>query len=756
MAKPLDLNGPFRVRIGEVERQSEVKPTETKPALEGSKESRSRGLASRAPDPNAVKEHSRLVQIVRGAFDTMANGALVVSNFLRKFGSDEESPKLYAPFSMEPPTDRPLDEAAIEANGERFRALGDELAKLAGGPLPKDADLQLLRRQISSLSNLGLATDALKVKMAAWNLLTPELRDGSAIFEMGIRNLPKDRDTNFWVVGGVNACLEWLATISNGSMRPEAVEWMRSHELFKHYPKDVFDGYFMPPRDASGDRVPGSLSEFEKDIRSLTIDAVPDGEIYVGGPLMRVSGPPAVVEFIETNLMRLMTGWTSVATSAAQMTLAGQRPAADFSPRRTPGGGITSNEISMAAALGGMTVTSNLLLGYVEKDEQTPITGTMEHSQVLMQKAVIAARKEPWTKAETEMARSALDKTLRAGRPELSDAQLKEALDAQLNDVLLESRIFKNLAFEYDREKAVALIDTKSPEVGLAAAIVAQQQIWAEKGKDVTLNALRLDSGDLLSQALQFRRVMNEVGMSQTKILATDGLAPANLELFGKVEAAVMRAKDGKLPADFADAVKGAKNPAQATKMAELLVKSPSFDPAQRLFAGYGAGQRIGDSVETVGNPEFIYKAAEISFRAPDGSLVTQSLAKTASPEKATGPARELFQVFDQDGKISHWIVGTPDEASKASGRVQKQMRRIYEDGQIKVDTSHKKAVEHAATLRALLPESLLKGERPKLGMTQAYFDKFLGIVAANSDEETVQRFDAYFKDHFPRIEVAS
>jgi putative nicotinate phosphoribosyltransferase len=700
--------------------------------------------AARAKDVETVKKLTVAWLEAQNDFEVMGKGLLALSNFLVKFGSGKEDPKLYQDIlALKPPVDRPFDEGSLELKGEQFRQLGEALMAMAGGPLPEQPDLDVLRRSLLVAANMGLNTDALKVKMTAWNLETPELKDATVSFEMGIRKMPDDHDTNFWVVGGVNASLEWLQNLRTS---PEAVEWMKNHELFKNYPKEFFD-YFKPEMNAKGQRV--GPSPFEQDLKRVKIEALPEGEVYIGGPLMRVSGPPAVVEFIETNMMRLMTSWTSVATAAAQMTIAsGGKPVADFSPRRSPGGDLESMAISAAAGLGGMTVTSNLIGGMVMK---LPITGTMEHSIMMMLKDIVKTKMHgKWSADQMEMARDALSTTVRAGEPKISASDLKARIDSQLEDVLVEAHIFENYAFKFDRQKAVALVDTTHPNVGVAAAIVAQKQLWAADGKETTLNALRLDSGDLLSQGLQFRRVLNEMGMESTKIIATDGLSPANLRLFEAIEKELKKAKDGQLPESFANAIKGAQNPEKATEMAKALLASGGLKEGQSIFAMYGAGQRIGDSVETVGNPEFIYKVAQLNYETEDGTKRTVDLAKTASPSKATGPEREMFAVHDESGRIKEWVVGTPEEAERMSGSAQRLLRTVFEDGKIKVNTSHQKAVEYAAARRKLLPEAILKGERVPLHMTDDYREHWRQIVAEANDAPTVQQFVDYWQKNFP------
>jgi putative nicotinate phosphoribosyltransferase len=717
--------------------------------------------AARARDVDAAKGLVASWAAAQTDYEALTGGLLALSNFLRVFGSGEADPKLYANLlALEPPTDRPFDAATLELKGGEIQGLGRLLQQISKAHLSGELDLstgdQLAAKSLLVAANMGLMTDALKVKMVGWNMLTPQLASGEVSFELGIRKMPADSKTNYWVIGGVNKAVEW---VKNLRVSPEAVEWMRGHPLFKTYPKEFF-AYFTPPTEPNGERTPGGLSDFEKDLRRVKIDALPDGEIYVGGPIMRVSGPPAAVEFIESNLMRLVTSGSTVATAAAQMTVgADGKPVAYFGLRRAPGFDDNSMAISEAAALGGMTVTSDLMAGFLG----APITGTMEHSIMMMLKTVF--RHDPpraFTQKERELAESYLRRTWLADDPSLSTKSLDAKVHAQLEDVLVEAYVFAEYSYKNDRENSVALVDTSHPNIGVAAAMLAQDMIRAEHGSSATMKAIRLDSGTLLAQGLQFRRVMNEADMAGLKIMATDGLLPETVRFFEQVERELRKVQDGKLPASFYAMMEKAPESvaedeaerAQIVRMAEALAASGGLKDGQPLFAGYGAGEKIADSVSTTGRPGIVYKAAELRFESEStGESVRVPLGKLASPSKATGPEREVFVKMGADGKFDQWVIGSPAELEKAGGKVQRLMRRVFEDGQVKHSTSHKKAVEYAASRRALLPDALKSGEPAKLGMTAAYKAEWLDVVK-KSDETRVDQFRGYFDKTWPTADL--
>lgn len=715
--------------------------------------------AARAQDTESVKTLTTKWLAAQTDFETLTGGMLAISNFLRVFGSGEENPKLYENIlSLTPPVDKPIDEAGLALKAADLESLGALLQGITKSHLAGEIDINagdnLALKHLMIAGNMGLNTDALKVKMTGWNMLTPQLKHGTVSFELGIRKLPSDSNTNFWVVGGMNKAVEW---VKNLRITPEAVSWMKEHPLFKNYPKEFFE-YFTPPTDASGLRIKGGLSGFEQDLKKVKIEGLQDGEIYIGGPMMRVSGPPAAVEFIESNLMRLVTSATTVATAAAQMTIgADGKPVSYFGLRRAPGFGDDSTDISNAAALGGMTITSDLMAGFLGSN----LTGTMEHSIMMMLKTVFKADPpREFTADERKMAESFLRQTWTANDPTVSKGDLDKKVKAQLEDVLAEAYIFANYSFKNDRENSVALIDTSHPNIGAAAALLAQKMVKAEYGSEATMKAIRLDSGNLLAQGLQFRRVLNENGEAGLKIMATDGLLPESVRFFEQVEKELRKTQDGKLPASFYELMKKApdsvvEKEADAKliiEMAEALAKSGGLKEGQALFAGYGAGEKIADSVSTTGRPGIVYKAAELSFKSEStGEQISVPLGKLASPEKATGPARELFAKMGSDGKIEQWVIASPSEVDAAGGKLQRLMKTLLDDGEIRVNTSQKKAVEYAASRRALLPDSVREGGKALLGMTEGYKRDWLDVVE-KSDATRLPQFSAYFDATWPTV----
>ena len=198
------------------------------------------------------------------------------------------------------------------------------------------------------------------------------------------------------------------------------------------------------------------------------IDAIPEGTVvFPHEPLIRVRGPLLQAQLVESLLLNLMNFQTLVATKAARVCLAAEgEPVFDFGLRRAQGidGGITA---SRAAYVGGCSGTSNVLAG---KLFGIPLKGTHAHSWVM-----------------------AFD----------SEKQSFSAYaDALPNNCLF-------------------LIDTYDTSRGLQRAIEVGRRL-RERGH--ALLGVRLDSGDLATLSIEARRVLDESGFSDAKVVASNDL----------------------------------------------------------------------------------------------------------------------------------------------------------------------------------------------------------------------------------------
>jgi nicotinate phosphoribosyltransferase len=198
------------------------------------------------------------------------------------------------------------------------------------------------------------------------------------------------------------------------------------------------------------------------------VDAVPEGTVvYPLQPLLRVQGPILQAQLIETALLNILNFQSLVATKAARIVHAAQgRPVLEFGLRRAqgPDGGVSA---ARAAFVGGCEATSNVLAG---QRFGIPVRGTHAHSWVM------AFDDEP--------------------------AAFEAYASAQPNNALF-------------------LVDTYDTLDGVRNAIDAGRRL-RERG--FPLLGIRLDSGDLAWLSIEARRLLDEAGFPDAKIVASNDL----------------------------------------------------------------------------------------------------------------------------------------------------------------------------------------------------------------------------------------
>jgi nicotinate phosphoribosyltransferase len=201
------------------------------------------------------------------------------------------------------------------------------------------------------------------------------------------------------------------------------------------------------------------------------VEAIPEGTIaFANEPLLRVTAPLIEAQLIETVLLNQINFQTMIATKAARIVLAagGGEPGAgesvvDFSPRRDHGADAAM-KVARSAAVAGCGGTSNVAAAM---RYGLPPVGTMAHSYVL-----------------------AFDTEAEAFR------------------CFIES--FPN--------GTVLLVDTYDTLEGVGNAIAATRDVG------VPLAGIRLDSGDLLDLSREARRLLDDAGMTGTRIAASGDL----------------------------------------------------------------------------------------------------------------------------------------------------------------------------------------------------------------------------------------
>ncbi len=372
----------------------------------------------------------------------------------------------------------------------------------------------------------AVVTDLYELTMAAAYFETGQ--DYHATFELWTRNLPQKRSC--LVCCGLADAVDYL---SNMHFTPDAIDYIRRHESFKHVSNRFFD--YLAKFRFTGDAW-----------------AIPEGRVvFAGEPFIRVSGPIIEAQIVETFLLSIFNYQTSIATKASRVVAAAgyggvNRPVVDFGLRRShgPGAGIHA---ARAGFIGGCAGTSNVYAGY---RYGIPTYGTAAHS---------------WTMA----------------------------FDTEMESFREYHRIFP--------ESTVLLIDTYDVKQGAVNA--------AKIGSD--LRGVRLDSGDIVAQSRMVRKIHDDAGLKDTKIVASGDL--------------------------------------NEYKISEMLRAGAPLDI-------FGVGT---DLVTSRDEPalQCVYKLVE---EGKDGKVIYKI---KLSENKATWPAaKQVFRFIDADGNFTHDVIAKADE----------------------------------------------------------------------------------------------
>lgn len=198
--------------------------------------------------------------------------------------------------------------------------------------------------------------------------------------------------------------------------------------------------------------------------------AVPEGTVvFPGEPLMTVRAPAIEAQFIETYLLMMLNHQSLIATKAARITRAAKgRAISEFGSRRAQGADAAILG-ARAAYIGGVSGTACAI---ADTAFGVPATGTMAHSWVQM-----------------------FDSEYEA---------FKAYCEIYPNDVTL-------------------LVDTYNVlESGVPNAIKAFREVLAPKG--ITKCAVRIDSGDIAYLSGKIRKMLDEAGFPECKIVASNSL----------------------------------------------------------------------------------------------------------------------------------------------------------------------------------------------------------------------------------------
>ena len=198
------------------------------------------------------------------------------------------------------------------------------------------------------------------------------------------------------------------------------------------------------------------------------VDAVPEGTVvFPHEPLLRVIGPLAQCQLIESGLLNIVNFQTLIATKAARVVLAARgQPVLEFGLRRAQGidGAISATR---AAYIGGCVATSNTLAGRLLG---IPVRGTHAHSWVMCFDSELEAFR-------------AFARTLPAN--------------------------------------CILLVDTYQTLEGVRHAVQVAHELAASGYR---LVGIRLDSGDLAYLSQEARKILDQAGLTDAVIVASGDL----------------------------------------------------------------------------------------------------------------------------------------------------------------------------------------------------------------------------------------
>ena len=229
-------------------------------------------------------------------------------------------------------------------------------------------------------------------------------------------------------------------------------------------------GYLATLRDREGAPLfPQGFLDYLGALRfTCSVDAVPEGSVvFAHEPLLRVRGPIAQAQLVETPLLTLINFQTLIASKAARVCQAARgAPVYEFGLRRAQGidGGLGA---SRAAYLGGCAGTSNVLAGRLLG---IPVSGTHAHSWVMFHDDELAA--------------------------------FRAYADVMPGNCTL-------------------LVDTYDTLEGVRHAIEVGHELRAAGHE---LAGVRLDSGDLAHLSIEARRMFDAAGLPRARIVASNDL----------------------------------------------------------------------------------------------------------------------------------------------------------------------------------------------------------------------------------------
>jgi len=231
-------------------------------------------------------------------------------------------------------------------------------------------------------------------------------------------------------------------------------------------------------------RFKDNLLDYLRDFRFAgDVHAMPEGTVFFADePILRVSAPMPVAQFAETRLINILHFQSLVASKAARCVLAAPgKLLVDFGLRRAHGAeaGLMAARASYIAGFAG---TATVLAG---ENFGIPLYGTMAHSFI-------------------------------------------EAFDD-------ETEAFESFARSRP-QGLVLLLDTYDTEAAAKKVVALAPRL---KASGITIQSVRLDSGDLMKLSNSVRKILDDGGLREVTIFASGGLDEDALAAFTKSRAPI-------------------------------------------------------------------------------------------------------------------------------------------------------------------------------------------------------------------------
>lgn len=294
--------------------------------------------------------------------------------------------------------------------------------------------------------------------------------------------------------------------------------------------------------------------------------AFPEGTImYPNEPIITVVAPLIDAQIVETAILAQVNHQSLVATKTSRIVKAAEGKAvSDFGARRAHNMDAAVYG-ARASYIGGAAGTATVLAGQMFG---IPVSGTMAHSWVMYYKDEFTA--------------------------------------------------FKHYAENYP-DNTVLLVDTYDTiKSGIPNAIRVAKEVLEPMGK--RLKGIRIDSGDLAYQSIKVRKMLDEAGLTDCKIIVSNSLDEHTIS---------------------------------------------SLNTQKARIDGYGVGERLitgatsDYSEETLSLLGAVYKIAAVE----ENGKFEPRIKISGSVEKITNPGlKKVYRIYDQSGKAKADLIAKADE----------------------------------------------------------------------------------------------